>query len=316
MSYSSEDETDISESELDDYVDRCYEQLKNAPKKVQYSDELFRCPYCPGKKKLVYPFKDLFQHASDVGSRSMNREIKDKGKHLGLVRYLKKDIGGEDIPLEFAGLAIELPRDSAVNDLFVWPWMGILANVDVECRDGVYLDVSSSRLRNDLASKGFNPVRVRLLREKNQCRYAIVEFKKDWSGFYNAMMFENNFEADHHGKKEFHIAPYLDDNKLYGWVARNEDFKSEGVFGDFLRKNGDLMSVADVESQEIRKTGQLISNLTNTVDVLKARLDEIETSHPDGHGNIGCQKAECTDRLARVNYFTSSESNCVSNYCH
>ncbi|CAA3025989.1 INVOLVED IN DE NOVO 2-like [Olea europaea subsp. europaea] len=139
MSYSSEDETDISESELDDYVDRCYEQLKNVPKKVQYSDELFRCPYCPGMKKLVYPFKDLCQHASDVGSRSMNRDIKDKGKHLGLVRYLKKDIGGEDITLEFAGLAIELPRDSAVNDLFVWPWMGILANVDVECRDGVYL---------------------------------------------------------------------------------------------------------------------------------------------------------------------------------
>ncbi|KAL2508379.1 Protein INVOLVED IN DE NOVO 2 [Forsythia ovata] len=287
MSYSSEDETDISESELEEYVDRCYEQLRNARKKVQYSDELYRCPYCPGKKKLVYHFKDLLQHASDVGRVSMNREIKDKGKHLGLVKYLKKDIGGEDILSEFAGLAIERPTDGAVNELFVWPWMGILANVDVECRDGIYLDVSSSRLRNDLAKKGFNPVRVRLLREKKRCRYAIVEFKKDWSGFYNALMFEKSFEADNHGKMEFYTAPHLAD--MYGWVARDEDFNSEGVFGDFLQKNGDLMTVADVESQEIRKNGQLISNLTNTIDVLKARLDEIEATHPKVLGNVGNQ---------------------------
>ncbi|CAA3027498.1 INVOLVED IN DE NOVO 2-like [Olea europaea subsp. europaea] len=119
----------------------------------------------------------------------MNREIKERGKHLRLVKYLKKDIGGEDVSSEFAGLPIELPTDGAVNDLFVWPWMGILANVDVECKAGVYLDVSSSRLRDDLATKGLNPL-----------------------------------------------------------GARNEDFSSEGVFGDFLHKNEDFMSVADVES--------------------------------------------------------------------
>ncbi|CAA2964418.1 INVOLVED IN DE NOVO 2 [Olea europaea subsp. europaea] len=198
MSYSSVDETDISESELDEYVDRCYGQLKNAPKKVQYSDKLYRCPYCPGKKKLVYHFKDLIQHASDV---------------------------------EFARLAVELATDGAVNNLFVWPWIGILANVDVECRDGIYLDVSSSRLRNDLAKKGFNPV-------------------------------------------------------------QDEDFNSEGVFGDLLQKNGDLMTAADVESQVNRKTGQPISNLTNTIDILKPRLDEIENINSEGIGNIESQKAE------------------------
>ncbi|CAI9759165.1 unnamed protein product [Fraxinus pennsylvanica] len=191
----------------------------------------------------------------------MNRETKDKGKHLSLVKYLNKDIGGEDISSEFAGLAIELPTYGA-------------------------------RLRNDLAEKGFNPVRVRLLWEKQQCRYAIVEFKKDWAGFYNAMMFEKSFEADHHGKKESYTTPYLVDNKMYCWVALDEHFNSEGVFGDFLQKNGDLMTVADVESQGNRKTGQLISNLTNTIDVLKARLDEIENINSKGLGNIGSQKVE------------------------
>ncbi|CAA2998875.1 INVOLVED IN DE NOVO 2-like [Olea europaea subsp. europaea] len=159
------------------------------------------------------------------------KKSKTRGKHLSLVKYLNKHPGEEDISSEFARLAVELATDGAVNNLFVWPWIGILANVDVECRDGIYLDVSSSRLRNDLAKKGFNPV-------------------------------------------------------------QDEDFNSEAVFGDLLQKNGDLMTAADVESQVNRKTGQPISNLTNTIDILKPRLDEIENINSEGIGSIGSQKAE------------------------
>ncbi|KAL2486477.1 XH/XS domain-containing protein [Abeliophyllum distichum] len=99
-------------------------------------------------------------------------------------------------------------------------------------------------------------------------------------------MFVKSFEADHHGKMEFDTSPHLADNKLYGWVPLDDDFNLDGVFGDFLQKNGDLMTVADVESQEIQKTRKLITNLTNTIDVLKARLNEIESTYPKGLGNI------------------------------
>ncbi|KAK6163166.1 hypothetical protein DH2020_000030 [Rehmannia glutinosa] len=215
MSYSSEDETDISESELDEYVDRCYEQLKDGTQKVKLSDDVYRCPYCPGKKKLVYPFKDLFQHASDVGKGSQNRDIKHKGKHL----------------------ALEVPQGNDVNELFVWPWMGILANVDVE---------NIGRLKNDLAKRGFDPVRVRPL----YCGgYPVVEFKKDWSGFHRAMMFEKEFEVGNHGKKDYYAAPRLADG-LYGWFARGDDYYSKGVLGEYLQKNGDLKTIGDLETDE------------------------------------------------------------------
>ncbi|KAG8387855.1 hypothetical protein BUALT_Bualt02G0064600 [Buddleja alternifolia] len=265
MSYSSEDETDISDSELDEYVDRCYGQLKDGRENVKYSDELYRCPYCPGKKKLVYLIKDLLQHAVDVGKGSQNKDIKHKGKHLGLVRYIKSDIDKEDLSSEFSGLALEHPSANGVNELFVWPWMGILANVDGE---------SSSKIKNDLAKRGFDPVRVRPLSDGG---YAVVEFKKDWSGFYKAIMFEKEFEVDHRGKKDY-IADTRLANESYGWLARDDDYNSKGVLGDYLQKNGDLKTLSGLEAEEKRKNGLLIADLSKTIEELRMRLGELEGS--------------------------------------
>lgn len=271
MSCSSEDETDISDSELEEYVDRCYEQLKDGGHNVKYSDVLFRCPYCPGKKKLVYPFTDLLRHATDVGKGSQNKDIKHKGKHLGLVRYMKNDLDQDGLALEFAGLTVEPSPRNGVNVLFVWPWTGILANVDGE---------SISKLKNDLANRGFDPVRVRPLSDGG---YAMVEFKRDWPGFYNAVMFEKEFEVDHHGKKDYLAASESDG--IYGWVARDDDYNVEGVLGEYLRKNGDLKTLGDVETEAKRKNGLLIADLSNTIEGLKARLDKLEANTEPQPGN-------------------------------
>ncbi|GFP82321.1 protein involved in de novo 2 [Phtheirospermum japonicum] len=279
MSYSSEDETDISDSELDEYVSRCYEQLKDGTQKVKRPDDLFRCPYCPGKKKMDYLFNDLLQHASDVGKGSQNKDIKHKGKHLGLVRYMKDDLDQDELSSKFTGLTVE--ANNGVNDLFVWPWFGILANVDAE---------SMSRLKNDLTKRGFDPVRVRPLSSGG---YAVVEFKRDWAGFYRAIMFEKEFEVDKHGKKDYYTGPRLA-GELYGWVARADDYNLEGVLGEYLKKNGDLKTVGDLETEEKRKTGLLVANLTNTIHEVRARLDKIESNghEPPSVVHVGSQKDE------------------------
>lgn len=267
MSYSSEDETDISDSELEEYVDRCYEQLREESHKVKFSADLFRCPYCPGKKKLVYVFKDLLQHASDVGKGSQNKDIKHKGKHLGLVRYMKNDLDHESLALELAELTVEPSPGDGVNVLFVWPWMGVVANLDGE---------STSKLKSDLAKRGFDPVRVRPL---NDGRRAVVEFKRDWSGFYNAVMFEKEFEVGHHGKKEYLAGSGLDG--VYGWVARADDYNREGALGEYLQKNGDLKTIGDVEAEVKRKTGLLVAHMSSTIQDLRARLDKIEGNYAE-----------------------------------
>ncbi|XP_051134088.1 protein INVOLVED IN DE NOVO 2-like [Andrographis paniculata] len=266
MSYSSEDETDISESELEEYIDRCYDQLKKESHKVRFSDKLYRCPYCPGKKKLVHPYKDLLQHATDLGKGSQNKGIKHKGKHLGLVRFIKNDLEPEDLSSELEGLSLEHILESHNSkDMFVWPWMGILANVN---------DVGSSvRIKNDLTERGFNPVRVRLLPGG---RYAVVEFMKNWSGFYDGIMFEREYEVDHHGKKEYIGAADSLGDGFYGWLARADDYKAEGILGEYLQKNGDLKSIEELEADEKRKTALLVADLSNTIQNLRMRVEELE----------------------------------------
>ncbi|XP_059626604.1 factor of DNA methylation 4-like [Cornus florida] len=276
MSYSSEEETDFSKLELEEYREKYYEQLKNGSVKVQIADEKYRCPFCQGKKQN-YAYKDLLQHANGVGKGSKKRGIKEKGKHLGLARYMKKYLDVKGSPSESTRQNSDYAKGKDVNELFVWPWMGIVANIPLEWKDERW--ESGSKLRDDLARKGFNPVRVRLLWN---CRchsgYAIVEFQKDWLGFNNAMMFEKTFEADHKGKRDYYGSKCLGD-KLYGWVARDGDFYSERIIGEHLRKTGDLKTISEIEAEDKRKTKKLLSNLTNVIEEKKMQLKEMECKY-------------------------------------
>ncbi|MQL41509.1 hypothetical protein EI012_26740, partial [Escherichia coli] len=73
MGHSSDEDTDISESEISEYEDKSYEELKNGSHSVKTSDETFTCPYCPKKRKRDYLYKELHQHASGVGQSSSQK---------------------------------------------------------------------------------------------------------------------------------------------------------------------------------------------------------------------------------------------------
>ena len=50
MDYSSEEDSDISESEIEEYAEKPYEQLRAGKYKVKNLNGTLRCPYCAGKK--------------------------------------------------------------------------------------------------------------------------------------------------------------------------------------------------------------------------------------------------------------------------
>ena len=94
MDYSSE-ESDISESEINDYIDKPYEELTAGKFKVKGLNGNLRCPFRVGKKKQDCKYKDLLQHASGVGKGSANRSAKQNANHLALAKYLETDLVGE-----------------------------------------------------------------------------------------------------------------------------------------------------------------------------------------------------------------------------
>ncbi|KAE9591290.1 putative XS domain-containing protein [Lupinus albus] len=274
MDHSSDEDTDISESEISDYEDKSYEKLKNGSQCVKTSDETFTCPYCPKKRKRDYMYKELLQHASGVGqSSSQKRRAIDKANHLALVKYLEKDLMKVDVPSKPAE-----ESDASVNpnEQFVWPWIGIVVNIPTRrAGDGRCVGESGSKLRDEYRRRGFNPFRVSpLWNFRGHTGTALVEFNKNWPGFHNALAFEKAYESDHHGKKDW-FAPG-EKSGLYAWVSRADDYKMNNIIGENLRKMGDVKTVSELQEEEDRKQHKLVSNLHNIIQAKNQHLKEIE----------------------------------------
>ncbi|KAE9465280.1 hypothetical protein C3L33_02809, partial [Rhododendron williamsianum] len=300
MDHSSEEDTDISESEIEEYEDKSYEKLKSGTRQVKISDETFNCPYCPKNKKRDFQYKDLLQHANAVGKgSSQKRTARDKANHLALVKYLEKDLGvggGPSQPVVAEGDALE---NCDHDEMFVWPWIGIVVNLQTEWKDGRYVGASGSKLRDQLTRRGFNPTRVNpLWNFRGHSGTATVEFNKDWSGFNYAMSFEKAYEADHHGKKDWIVIKDMKDrgSDLYAWVARADDYKSDGIIGENLRKIADLRTISDLMEEEARKTSKLVSKLTDLIEVKNKDLAKMQDKMSETSNSLN-KLMEEKDRL-------------------
>ncbi|KAA8534199.1 hypothetical protein F0562_031607 [Nyssa sinensis] len=248
------------------------------------------------KRKRDYLYKELLLHASGVGKcSSQKRSARDKANHLALAKYLEMDlavVAGPSEPMAEADPLADCDRD----EMFVWPWTGIVVNLPTETKDGRYVGGSGSKLRDQLTRRGFNPIRVHSLwNYRGHSGSAAVEFNKDWSGFNNAMLFEKAYEADHHGKKDWQAT----DNQgsdLYAWVARVDDYNSNGIIGEHLRKIGDLRTISDIMADEDQKTSKLVSNLANLIEVKNKHLAEMESKFCETSISLS-QLIEEKDRL-------------------
>ncbi|TYJ37495.1 hypothetical protein E1A91_A05G379900v1 [Gossypium mustelinum] len=281
MDISSGEDSDISESEMEEYEDKYYEKLKNGNYKIKVSNEKYTCPFCPKKKKQDFLYKDLLQHASGVGkSNSDKRSAREKANHLALFKYLENDLRGTvgSSSSSAAAAEVEDPLSGCDHDeKIVWPWTGVVVNIPTQkLEDGRSVGGSGSKLRDELIRRGFNPLRVHpLWNYRGHSGTAVVEFRKDWPGLHNALSFEKAYEADHHGKKDWFAINGVKEG-LYAWVARADDYKSSTIIGEHLRKIGDLKTVSELMEEEARKQDRLVTNLTNIIETKNKHIQEME----------------------------------------
>ncbi|XP_066374708.1 factor of DNA methylation 4-like [Miscanthus floridulus] len=122
----------------------------------------------------------------------------------------------------------------------------------------------------------FKPVQVTAVYGDNgYTGYVIVLFTKDWIGFKNALAFHNYFKSQRLGKLEWketkqHV------KYVFGWLAKEEDYKSGDPVGRFLSANGDLKTVSELEQEMSSKTDNLIANLTQQITAKSKHLQELE----------------------------------------
>ncbi|CAN6442686.1 unnamed protein product [Victoria cruziana] len=258
---SSDENADFSESELEDQVKKLYEQLKGGL--FQHNaDGTFRCPFCLGKKKRAYRYKEILQHASGVAKSP--KDLEKAAKHRALEMILLEDAE----QLKPSGSSIINCRPSKrvrleyKEEKFVWPWMAIVANIPTTLEDGAY--VTNGKLKAQFAE--FTPAKVTLMWDAQGFRgMAVVEFEKSWIGFYCAISFEKSFEVSHHSKIEWSESGKCDSN-MYAWLAREDDYHNSDDYVKLQLHRGDLKTIYELQEEEERKKNTLVDDLAFRID--------------------------------------------------
>lgn len=274
MSSSSDEEVELSDSEIYEFKEKPYEELRTEKLRVKGPNGSLRCPFCAGKKKQDYKYKDLLQHATGVGKGSANRRAKQKANHLALAKYLQTDLVNEVEPIPARAVTPERSEPEK-TELFCWPWTGVVVNISKEAANGRSLDDKEYWLRKFSI---YMPSEVKFFYD-NQARVseAIVRFNSDWTGFKGAMEFEMSFETSHCSKREWKADRSCPGPNIYGWVAREDDYIAEGAIGEYLREKGKLKKISDLINEETHDKKKVVANLANEIDMKNENLDELQT---------------------------------------
>ncbi|XP_010497500.1 PREDICTED: factor of DNA methylation 1-like [Camelina sativa] len=279
MGISSDDECEISESEIDDYSETPYMLLQNGSYKVKVNGQL-RCPFCSGKKKQDYKYKELYAHASGVSKGSATRSAKQKANHLALAKFLENELAGHaepaprppPVPPQFEETVEPNPRD-----VYVWPWMGIVLNPLTDTDDKEAL-LSSEYWLNRLSK--FKPVEVNAFWvEQDSIVGVIAKFTSDWGGFACATELEKEFENQGHSKKEWTERTGDSESKAYGWCARAQDYYSQGPIGEYLSREGKLRTVSDISQEKEQDRNIVLDELTKMIAMTNDDLSKVQYSY-------------------------------------
>ncbi|KAH6831500.1 XH/XS domain-containing protein [Perilla frutescens var. hirtella] len=248
MGSSSDEESDFSDSEINEYKEKPYELLKAGTYKVKGPNGSLRCPFCAGKKKQDYQYNHLLQHAIGVAKGSASRSAKQKANHLALFTFLEKELADQAEPLPQVSVPLPASKPEK-SELYCWPWMGIVANVQDEPKNGDCGD------RHGYWLKKFSKYKP------------------------NAMEFEKSFEADGQSKKEWDNRKTSRGSNLYGWFARDDDYNSGGPVGDYLRMKGELKTIADLVQEATKDRNKIVGSLVNEIDLKNENLDQLQIKY-------------------------------------
>ncbi|KAL8497221.1 hypothetical protein ACS0TY_020782 [Phlomoides rotata] len=96
MGSKNDEESDISDSEMNEYKEVTYKLLKFRTHKVRAPNGKFRCPFC-GDKEQVFQYTLLLQHAIRVAEGSED-SAKQRANHFAMATYLVTDLADEAEP--------------------------------------------------------------------------------------------------------------------------------------------------------------------------------------------------------------------------
>ncbi|MCH84465.1 cingulin-like protein 1-like, partial [Trifolium medium] len=155
----------------DEYYYNVLKDGLNEFKRKGSNSTKYRCPFCWNND--YHYLSDVRKHAARIVGDTRETET-ERAKHSALIRY----IDSLDTDQDKSSAVIGQDKSSG-DELFVWPWIVILAN-NVEKFDpkrSKYVRKNDNEIKEELLLKGFKPLKVTVLGDnKGQTPFAIVEF--------------------------------------------------------------------------------------------------------------------------------------------
>ncbi|EYU24614.1 hypothetical protein ABFS82_04G109300 [Erythranthe guttata] len=170
-------------------------------------------------------------------------------------------------------------------EFYCWPWVGIIANAQNDNR-GYWLNEFSK----------YNPSGVEILQDGAQ---VVVRFGDDLSGFKNAIEFEKSFQDQGCSKKEWIDRRASPGASVYGWLAREDDYKSDDPVGNYLCTTGGLRTISDVIDEVIENRKKIASNLVDEIDTRNENMDSMQIKYSERIMSLG-KMLEEKDELHRT----------------
>ncbi|XP_076900954.1 protein INVOLVED IN DE NOVO 2-like isoform X2 [Bidens hawaiensis] len=265
-------DTSTMDPDFEEYKHKYYKQLRETRFKDKLSKKTVKCPICPDSRD--YSYRDLLRHANRIVHESKSATFKEKARHVGLTEYMEMNSPTQINRLESPSKINS--KQNVNDDLLVWPWMAVVANLPVEIKNGKYVGDTARKLKDEWVKQSYHPDKVHpLWNWKGFSGLAVVGFGKNWDGFGHMMVFVKAIEVNKHGRKDWFDSERCEDDKLYAWIATDEDYKSHGLVGDYLRKHGDLKTVSDVQDEEKVKNSKLVMGLKTLIEEKGKKSEEI-----------------------------------------
>ncbi|KAL2520099.1 Uncharacterized protein Fot_24022 [Forsythia ovata] len=158
----------------------------------------------------------------------------------------------------------------------VKPWTVIVANLPVRTENNIRVDNCNINLKQRWKTHGYLINNFQPLYDyRAHSGFALIECSRDIEGLKSAFLFDLSYVEKRKEKAEWEEALEQTD-KLFTWMAYEEDYNKNDIVGYNLTNGRDLTSIPNIHMQEARHYRMVLYNLRESLHTIAQNIHRSE----------------------------------------
>ncbi|KAI3694687.1 hypothetical protein L1987_77656 [Smallanthus sonchifolius] len=210
----------------------------------------------------------LMSYSAPKDAYSPSAFLQKKFGNLFMMSQARKETSKRDKELQ--GKHMGLYDD----ELFVCPWMAVVANIPVELKNDQYVGESGKKLKDEWIKEGYNLVKVYpLWKREGHSGLAVVEFGKTWVGFGHVM----RKKMKNNSKLIMGLKTMIDEKSRRSEEMKSEISKTDLHMADIIKQKEEMVENHTRDMEIIQeKANMQLKRFTDEHEQLKLLLEDRE----------------------------------------